>query len=140
MIRTQAGNQIEGDEMVIMYAHVELDYSRSVSSRGTGTACMWRGVKVGRRRGWCRQDLKELKLRPGTDQHDYQVRLKAAQKFISKVCSHKCDLPRLSIKALITIRECLDAHVATGVVTPKGVLPSPDLFAFRTCMCLHVSD
>eukprot|EP00884_Botryococcus_braunii_P015533 jgi/Botrbrau1/2663/Bobra.0203s0012.1 len=31
-----------------------------------------------------RQDLKELKLRPGTDLHDYQVRLKAAQKFISK--------------------------------------------------------
>jgi translation initiation factor IF-3 len=33
----------------------------------------------------CRQDLKELKFRPSTDVHDYQVRLRAAQKFIAKV-------------------------------------------------------
>ena len=33
----------------------------------------------------CRQDLKELKFRPTTDVHDYQVRLRAAQKFIAKV-------------------------------------------------------
>ena len=32
-----------------------------------------------------RQDLKELKFRPSTDVHDYQVRLRAAQKFIAKV-------------------------------------------------------
>ncbi|BDA42415.1 probable translation initiation factor IF-3 at C-terminar half [Coccomyxa sp. Obi] len=31
-----------------------------------------------------RQDLKELKFRPSTDVHDYQVRLRAAQKFIAK--------------------------------------------------------
>ncbi len=31
-----------------------------------------------------RQDLKELKLRPNTDVHDYRVRLRAAQKFIAK--------------------------------------------------------
>ncbi|KAK9812125.1 hypothetical protein WJX73_009360 [Symbiochloris irregularis] len=31
-----------------------------------------------------RQDLKELKLRPATDVHDYQVRLRSAQKFLSK--------------------------------------------------------
>ena len=35
--------------------------------------------------GLCRQDLKELKFRPSTDVHDYQVRLRSAQKFISKV-------------------------------------------------------
>ncbi len=37
---------------------------------------------------WCatnRQDMKELKLRPSTDVHDYQVRLRAAQKFLAKV-------------------------------------------------------
>ena len=34
-----------------------------------------------------RQDLKELKFRPSTDVHDYQVRLRAAQKFIAKVRS-----------------------------------------------------
>ena len=34
----------------------------------------------------CRQDTKELKLRPGTDVHDYDVRVRSAQKFISKVC------------------------------------------------------
>ncbi len=33
----------------------------------------------------CRQDLKELKFRPSTDVHDYQVRLRSAQKFIAKV-------------------------------------------------------
>ena len=32
-----------------------------------------------------RQDLKELKFRPSTDVHDYQVRLRSAQKFIAKV-------------------------------------------------------
>jgi len=31
-----------------------------------------------------RQDMKELKLRPSTDVHDYQVRLRAAQKFLAK--------------------------------------------------------
>lgn len=31
-----------------------------------------------------RQDVKELKVRPGTDVHDYEVRLKAAQKFLAK--------------------------------------------------------
>jgi translation initiation factor IF-3 len=31
-----------------------------------------------------RQDLKELKVRPSTDVHDYEVRLRAAQKFLSK--------------------------------------------------------
>lgn len=29
--------------------------------------------------------MKELKLRPSTDVHDYQVRLRAAQKFLAKV-------------------------------------------------------
>jgi len=29
-------------------------------------------------------DMKELKLRPNTDVHDYQVRLRSAQKFIQK--------------------------------------------------------
>lgn len=33
----------------------------------------------------CRQDVKELKVRPGTDVHDYEVRLRAAQKFLAKV-------------------------------------------------------
>ena len=37
----------------------------------------------------CRQDLKELKFRPSTDVHDYQVRLRSAQKFIAKV-RHPC--------------------------------------------------
>ena len=32
----------------------------------------------------CRQDTKELKLRLGTDTHDYDVRVRNAQKFISK--------------------------------------------------------
>ena len=41
----------------------------------------------------CRQDLKELKFRPNTDVHDYQVRLRAAQKFIAKVRMH----PRLHL-------------------------------------------
>ncbi|DBA83416.1 hypothetical protein WJX79_004897 [Trebouxia sp. C0005] len=31
-----------------------------------------------------RQDVKELKVRPGTDVHDYEVRLRAAQKFLAK--------------------------------------------------------
>ena len=31
-----------------------------------------------------RADMKELKLRPNTDVHDYQVRLRSAQKFIQK--------------------------------------------------------
>lgn len=31
-----------------------------------------------------RQDIKELKVRPSTDVHDYQVRLRAAQKFLAK--------------------------------------------------------
>ena len=35
----------------------------------------------------CRQDVKELKVRPGTDVHDYEVRLRAAQKFLAKVCN-----------------------------------------------------
>lgn len=29
--------------------------------------------------------MKELKVRPGTDVHDYEVRLRAAQKFLAKV-------------------------------------------------------
>ena len=33
----------------------------------------------------CRVELKELKIRPNTDVHDYQVRLRSAAKFISKV-------------------------------------------------------
>ena len=33
----------------------------------------------------CRQDTKELKLRPGTEVHDYDVRVRSAQKFIAKV-------------------------------------------------------
>lgn len=32
-----------------------------------------------------RQDVKELKVRPGTDVHDYEVRLRAAVKFLKKV-------------------------------------------------------
>lgn len=31
-----------------------------------------------------RVDIKELKMRPNTDVHDYQVRLRAAEKFIAK--------------------------------------------------------
>lgn len=31
-----------------------------------------------------RVEVKELKLRPNTDVHDYQVRLRSAQKFLSK--------------------------------------------------------
>lgn len=31
-----------------------------------------------------RIDIKELKLRPNTDVHDYQVRLRAAEKFLAK--------------------------------------------------------
>lgn len=31
-----------------------------------------------------RQDLKELKMRPATESHDYQVRLRSAQKFLTK--------------------------------------------------------
>ena len=51
---------------------------KSVSDSGCGA---WRQCVV-----WgCRQDLKELKFRPSTDVHDYQVRLRAAQKFIAKV-------------------------------------------------------
>ena len=44
----------------------------------------------------CRQDVKELKVRPGTDVHDYEVRIRAAQKFLAKVwqpqclCQHVC--------------------------------------------------
>ena len=37
----------------------------------------------------CRVELKELKIRPNTDVHDYQVRLRSAAKFISKVCRHR---------------------------------------------------
>lgn len=33
--------------------------------------------------------MKELKVRPGTDVHDYEVRLRAAQKFLAKVSSSK---------------------------------------------------
>lgn len=33
---------------------------------------------------WRRIETKELKLRPATDVHDYQVKLRAAQKFLSK--------------------------------------------------------
>jgi hypothetical protein len=32
-----------------------------------------------------RSDLKELKMRPSTDEHDYQVRLRSAIKFLIKV-------------------------------------------------------
>ena len=32
-----------------------------------------------------RQDLKELRFRPNTEEHDYHVRLKNAKKFISQV-------------------------------------------------------
>lgn len=32
----------------------------------------------------CSVDIKELKMRPNTDVHDYQVRLRAAEKFIAK--------------------------------------------------------
>ena len=32
-----------------------------------------------------RSDLKELKIRPSTDEHDYQVRLRSAIKFLIKV-------------------------------------------------------
>lgn len=32
-----------------------------------------------------RSDLKELKVRPSTGEHDYQVRLRSAIKFLSKV-------------------------------------------------------
>lgn len=39
--------------------------------------------------GYHRQDVKELKVRPGTDVHDYEVRLRAAQKFLAKVSSSK---------------------------------------------------
>eukprot|EP00891_Asterochloris_glomerata_P006846 jgi/Astpho2/6846/e_gw1.00105.91.1_t len=31
-----------------------------------------------------RQDLKELKVRPSTDVHDYEVRLRSAEKFLKK--------------------------------------------------------
>ncbi len=31
-----------------------------------------------------RVEVKELKLRPNTDVHDYQVRLRSAQKFLEK--------------------------------------------------------
>ncbi len=38
-----------------------------------------------------RVELKELKIRPNTDVHDYQVRLRSAAKFISKVrCLSRC--------------------------------------------------
>lgn len=49
-----------------------------------------------------RQDLKELKLRPSTDVHDYQVRLRAAQKFLAKVGSleRALKLPRLPVRVL----------------------------------------
>lgn len=33
----------------------------------------------------CRQDMKEVRFRPVTEEHDYHVRLKNAKKFISKV-------------------------------------------------------
>ena len=46
-------------------------------------------------RATCRQDLKELKLRPSTDVHDYQVRLRAAQKFLAKVGSLKLPCLRM---------------------------------------------
>jgi translation initiation factor IF-3 len=32
-----------------------------------------------------RVDIKELKIRPATDVHDYQVRLRSARNFLSKV-------------------------------------------------------
>ena len=32
----------------------------------------------------CSIETKELKLRPGTDVHDYQVKVRAAQKFLQK--------------------------------------------------------
>jgi hypothetical protein len=34
-----------------------------------------------------RSDLKELKMRPSTDEHDYQVRLRSAIKFLTKARS-----------------------------------------------------
>ncbi|KAK9812779.1 hypothetical protein WJX72_003520 [[Myrmecia] bisecta] len=39
-----------------------------------------------------RQEVKELKLRPNTDVHDYQVRLRAAQNFLSKGMKVKLSL------------------------------------------------
>lgn len=33
---------------------------------------------------WCSIETKELKLRPATDVHDYQVKVRAAQKFLAK--------------------------------------------------------
>jgi Translation initiation factor IF-3, C-terminal domain len=37
----------------------------------------------------CRRvEVKELKLRPNIDVHDYQVRFRAAQKFLEKVWHH----------------------------------------------------
>ncbi|CAL5219618.1 g1489 [Coccomyxa viridis] len=40
--------------------------------------------EASKRQREARQDLKELKFRPSTDVHDYQVRLRSAQKFIAK--------------------------------------------------------
>lgn len=37
-------------------------------------------------------ETKELKMRPGTDEHDYQVRVRAARRFLSKGMRVKCTL------------------------------------------------
>ena len=54
----------------------------------------------------CRQDLKELKFRPSTDVHDYQVRLRSAQKFIAKV------------RALLQHKHELSLHFGKAISAP----------------------
>lgn len=56
----------------------------------------------------CRQDLKELRFRPFTEEHDYGVRLKNAKKFISKVAPTFPD--KILIVNLASIWLSFNAH------------------------------
>ncbi len=52
--------------------------------------------------------MKELKVRPGTDVHDYEVRLRAAQKFLAKVSSSTWQQQKSGVLFLIcNIQFCI---------------------------------
>lgn len=88
----------------------------------------------------CRQDVKELKVRPGTDVHDYEVRLRAAQKFLAKVwhCAatqRAAFLPNLCCLArdgMLSV-PLLAQHLATAKESAQG-------FAFQPLVPNRVFD
>jgi hypothetical protein len=75
-----------------------------------------------------RSDLKELKMRPSTDEHDYQVRLRSAIKFLTKVCPGHIEThdtcattQQCSIQANKTTRWLAGASSGTGGQKHPGV-------------------